>query len=101
MKEAIPPHPKKKKEEIDQGSIALPSAEATSDWLAQDVSHMRSRRQANLAILRSSETKFALKGTVQKLAMADIPRGCGGNSCFVLGQRAGTSGMHEYYFIPL
>ena len=31
------------------GSIAFSSAEVTSDWLAQEVSHMRSRRQANLA----------------------------------------------------
>lgn len=32
-----------------QGSIAFSSAEVASDWLAQEVSHMRSRRQANLA----------------------------------------------------
>lgn len=36
-------------EENIHGSIAFSSAEVTSDWLAQEVSHMRSRRQANLA----------------------------------------------------
>lgn len=42
-------------------SIAFSSAEVTSDWLAQEVSHMRSRRQANLAKQRSSERRSQLK----------------------------------------
>lgn len=50
-----------------QGSIAFSSAEVTSDWLAQEVSHMRSRRQANLAKLRLSQ-QFAVKGTALPLS---------------------------------